>query len=65
MKKQCIILNGDKGLYTADEVVELLRKHGIDFKLVTKNRSKQSHPSVLSVPILKDSSTNKNFSKED
>ena len=65
MKKQCIILNGDKGLYTTDEVVELLRKHSINFKLVTKNRSKQSHPSVLSVPILKNSSKNKNLSKED
>lgn len=65
MKKQCIILNGDKGLYTTGEVVELLRKHSINFKLVTKNRSKQSHPSVLSVPILKNSSKNKNLSKED
>ena len=55
MKKQCIILNGDKGLYTTDEVVELLRKHSINFKLVTKNRSKQSHLPVIHPPILKDS----------
>lgn len=55
MKKDCLILNGDKGIYTTDELVEILRKNKINFKLVTKSRSKKSHPPVSHIPTLRDS----------
>lgn len=55
MKKDCLILNGDKGIYTTDELVEILRKNKINFKLVTNSRRKKSHLPVSHVPTIRDS----------
>ena len=39
MKQKHVIINCAKGIYTLEELLELLRKNAINFKLVVKERS--------------------------
>ena len=48
MKQGCVIINGAKGIYTLEELLELLRKNAINFKLVVKERSNTTTKSKLS-----------------
>lgn len=50
-KQKCIILNGEKGIYTIDEVCDLLRKNNINFKIVKKDRSKNRLPTSKHSPV--------------
>lgn len=59
MKKDCLILNGDKGIYTTDELVEILRKNKINFKLVTNSRRKSHTYQYQHVPTIRDSAKQK------
>lgn len=42
-KKTVIELNGMKGIYTLDEIVELLQSNGINVKIVIGNKNGTSH----------------------